>query len=304
MATQPLSPDTPWEEVKDAVVPRQVEVVKFGLRVLKSNMAVYKDSESWAYFLHVLNSPAGPPDTAFLTEARNVTMEILLNQGSLGHLIQIPRTFLMVYPDQALLLLVTQALALRILHEPLTPALPVLNYYKGHVWALRWLVGFLSSSPGRLESFLRGVAVELHNTDGSQLSPSSFPSSSLKDQPGPFWHYLTDLIRETLSVRVQKQRSVCWSVVLLTECVSVSRTLSVRVENRGVSVVLPTECVSVSRTLSVRVQKQRSVCWSVVLLTECVSVSRTLSVRVENRGVSVGLLCYRRSVCLSPGLYL
>ncbi|XP_036828412.1 uncharacterized protein LOC110517923 isoform X2 [Oncorhynchus mykiss] len=201
IATQPLSPDTPWEEVKGAVVPRQVEVVKFGLRVLKSNMAVYKDSQSWAYFLHVLNSPAGPPDTAFLTEARNVTMEILLNQGSLGHLIQIPRTFLMVYPDQALLLLVTQALALRILHEPLTPALPVLNYYKGHVWALRWLVGFLSSSPGRLESFLRGVAVELHNTDGSQLSPSSFPSSSLKDQPDPFWHYyLTDFIRETLSV--------------------------------------------------------------------------------------------------------
>uniref|UniRef100_A0AAZ3SFA5 Uncharacterized protein n=1 Tax=Oncorhynchus tshawytscha TaxID=74940 RepID=A0AAZ3SFA5_ONCTS len=131
IATQPLSPDTPWEEVKGAVVPRQVEVVKFGLRVLKSNMAVYKDSQSWAYFLHVLNSPAGPPDTAFLTEARNVTMEILLNQGSLGHLIQIPRTFLMVYPDQALLLLVTQGLALRILHEPLTPALPVLNYYKG-----------------------------------------------------------------------------------------------------------------------------------------------------------------------------
>nr|XP_046193950.1 uncharacterized protein zgc:112980 [Oncorhynchus gorbuscha] len=199
-ATQPLSPDTPWEEVKDAVVPRQVEVVKFGLRVLNSNMAVYKDSQSWANFLHVLSSPAGPPDTAFLTVARNVTMEILLNQGSLGHLIQIPRTFLMVYPDQALLLLVTQALALRILHEPLTPALPVLNYYKGHVWALRWLVGFLSSSPGRLESFLRGVAVELHNSDGSQLSPSSFPSSSLKDQPDPFWHYLTDLIRETLSV--------------------------------------------------------------------------------------------------------
>ncbi|XP_071246364.1 uncharacterized protein [Salvelinus alpinus] len=184
IATQPLSPDTPWEEVKGAVVPRQVEVVKFGLRVLKSNTAVYKDSQSWSYFLHVLNSPAGPPDTAFLTEARNVTMEILLNQGSLGHLIQIPRTFLMVYPDQALLLLVTQALALRILHEPLTSALPILNYYKGNVWALRWLVEFLSSSPGILESFLRGVAVELHNTDGSQLS-SSFPSSSLKDQLCP-----------------------------------------------------------------------------------------------------------------------
>ncbi|KAK6278331.1 hypothetical protein J4Q44_G00391540, partial [Coregonus suidteri] len=129
-------------------------------------------TQSWTHFLHILNSPAGPPpDTAFLTEARRVTMEILLNQGSLGHLIQIPRSFLMiprsflmVYPDQALLLLVTQALALRILHRPLTPALPILYYYKGNVWAFRWLVGFLSSSPGTLESFLRGVAVELHST--------------------------------------------------------------------------------------------------------------------------------------------
>ncbi|XP_055769077.1 uncharacterized protein LOC129844936 isoform X2 [Salvelinus fontinalis] len=178
IATKPLSLDTPWEEVKGAVVPRQVEVVKFGLRVLKSNMTVYKDSQSWAFFLHVLNSPAGPPDTSFLTEARNVTMEILLNQGSLGHLIQIPRTFLMVYPDQALLLLVTQALALRILHEPLTPALPILNSYKGNVWALRWLVEFLSSSPGILESFLRGVAVELHNTGLTPCGTSTSQTSS------------------------------------------------------------------------------------------------------------------------------
>ncbi|KAK6301337.1 hypothetical protein J4Q44_G00294350 [Coregonus suidteri] len=59
IATQPLPPDTPWEEAKGAVIPRKVEVVKFGLRVLKSNMAVYMD---------------------MCRRTRRVTMEILLNQ--------------------------------------------------------------------------------------------------------------------------------------------------------------------------------------------------------------------------------
>lgn len=40
------------------------------------------------------------------------------------------RLCLQVYPDQALLLLVTGALGLRILDSALSPALPVLNMFK------------------------------------------------------------------------------------------------------------------------------------------------------------------------------
>ncbi|XP_028977926.2 uncharacterized protein zgc:112980 isoform X2 [Esox lucius] len=168
--TTALSPDDPWEEVKGAVATRLVDVVKFGLRVLKINKALYLDSQGWACLIKTLPSRVGPTDAAFLEEARDLTKKILLNQGSLGQNIQIPRAFLMVYPDQALLLLVTQALALRIIDRPSTSILAISHAYKDHPWARQWLIKTLCSSPDfslRLEAGLTntGCPDSLPNPD-------------------------------------------------------------------------------------------------------------------------------------------
>lgn len=149
---------------------------------------------------------------------------ILVDQTRLN--IQIPRLFLQVpqlwaevflyavsklnlylclqeYPDQALLLLVTGALGLRILESPLRPGLPVLSTFqvipcsfsvshilakytidislikwifwilssnisalKGNLWALEWLWGDLPFGAEHLGSFVHNVRQEIRATKG------------------------------------------------------------------------------------------------------------------------------------------
>ncbi|XP_051242575.1 uncharacterized protein zgc:112980 isoform X2 [Dicentrarchus labrax] len=165
-----------WEPIKGAVpLPRDVQV-KFALRVQRCCSAVFTDSQCWTTLLTVVNAPRGSltaipaPSPQFLHEAKNVVNSILPKEPSSN--IQIPRFFQEVYPDQALLLLVTGALGLRILNSALSPALPVLNTFKENVWALEWLWDSLSSSAERLSSFLQEVTQELENTtDGDNLLP-------------------------------------------------------------------------------------------------------------------------------------
>uniref|UniRef100_H3CS68 Zgc:112980 n=1 Tax=Tetraodon nigroviridis TaxID=99883 RepID=H3CS68_TETNG len=138
--------DEAWEPIPGAVPLKREALVKFVLKVHECCPAVYASSQCWASFLAVVHTPADlgaalrAPRPRFLfvsaasREARAVVNSILLDQ----HL-QIPRFFLEEYPDQALLLLVTGALGLRILRFPLKPALPVLGTFRDNVWALEWL---------------------------------------------------------------------------------------------------------------------------------------------------------------------
>ncbi|KAM4584520.1 uncharacterized protein PAE49_004043 [Odontesthes bonariensis] len=166
--------DTAWEPVKDAVPLKHAELVKFALRVQKSSSAVYTDSRCWASLLTIVTSPCDSltalpePSPQFLQEARDVVSSLLLSQQ--GSNLQIPRSFHEVYPDQALLLLVTGALGLRILNAALTPALPVLNSFKDNLWAFKWLCDGLSSSEERLKSFSLEIAQEAANATGDPLA--------------------------------------------------------------------------------------------------------------------------------------
>lgn len=163
--------DAVWEPIKGAVPLTQVLLVKFALRVQKICPAVFTDSQCWTSLLTVANTPHGSltalpvPSPEFLLDAKDVVNSILSEQGSN---IQIPRFFQEVYPDQALLLLVTGALGLRILHAALKPALHVLNTFKDNVWAVEWLWDYLP--PERLRSFLQEVTQEVENTAGSQAA--------------------------------------------------------------------------------------------------------------------------------------
>ncbi|XP_070683801.1 uncharacterized protein [Pempheris klunzingeri] len=161
-----------WEPIKGAVPLRRAELVKFALRVHKGSFAVFTDSQCWTSLLTVVNTPCASlaalpaPSPQFLHEANDVVRSILLGQH--GSNIQIPRFFLEVYPDQALLLLVTGALGLRILNDPLHPALPVLNTFKENLWAFTWLLENLPAE--RLSSFTQEITQEMENTsDGDNL---------------------------------------------------------------------------------------------------------------------------------------
>lgn len=156
---------------------KRCELVKFALRVQRCCSAVFNDSQCWTSLLTIINAPHGSanalpaPSPQFLHEAKDVVNLILLEKQWTN--IQIPRYFQEVYPDQALLLLVTGALSLRILNSALSPALPVLNTFKDNAWALQWLWDSLSSSGERLSSFLQELGQEMTNTtDGDSLLPS------------------------------------------------------------------------------------------------------------------------------------
>ncbi|KAM7394550.1 hypothetical protein PAMP_021344 [Pampus punctatissimus] len=155
-----------WKPIKDAVPLKRAELVKFALRVQRCCSAVYTDN------------------------SKDVVYSILLDQSGSMH---IPRAFQQEYPDQALLLLITGALGLRILAAALSPSLPVLNTLKDNAWALRWLWENLSSSADRCHAFVQEIEQELKNiTDGENVLHFLQPivstlSSSAKDwdqQPG------------------------------------------------------------------------------------------------------------------------
>ncbi|XP_058496558.1 uncharacterized protein zgc:112980 [Solea solea] len=159
-----------WEPIKDVVPLNRAELVRFALRVQICCPPIFTDSLCWTSLLRIVNAPGGPsllsalpaPPPQFLLDAKDVTNSILHSTH-----IQIPRLFQEVYPEQALLLLVTRALALRIIHAPLTPALPVLGTFKENVWALWWLWDSLSFNKERLNAFLEDVTQEMENTAGS-----------------------------------------------------------------------------------------------------------------------------------------
>ncbi|XP_063331972.1 uncharacterized protein zgc:112980 [Pelmatolapia mariae] len=164
-------PGAAWESIKDAVPLKRHELVRFALRAQGCCSAVYADSRCWTSLLTIVNKPCGSltalpmPSLQFLQEARDVVKGILLDQK--GSNMQIPRSLHEVYPDQALLLLVTEALSQRILDSVLYPILPVLNTFKENSWAFRWLCESFSSNEEHLKRFFQGIAQERENSSAS-----------------------------------------------------------------------------------------------------------------------------------------
>ncbi|TKS68509.1 hypothetical protein D9C73_002572 [Collichthys lucidus] len=174
--------ETTWEPINGAVPLKRDGLVKFALRVQRCCPAVFTDSQCWTSLLTIVNAPHGSvtalpaPSPQFLHEAKDVVNLIVLDQQWTN--IQIPRNFQAVYPDQALLLLVTGALSLRILNSALSPVLPVLNTFKDNAWALQWLWDSLSSSAERLSSFLQELTQEMTDITGSPVTLRLYPQAS------------------------------------------------------------------------------------------------------------------------------
>uniref|UniRef100_A0A673KVV2 Uncharacterized LOC107722968 n=1 Tax=Sinocyclocheilus rhinocerous TaxID=307959 RepID=A0A673KVV2_9TELE len=132
---------TKWSPIEGSNSFKMMEVLKFALRVLDCNSIVFADPETWVYLLSVVSSsfttPDGisvgafyaEPDVTYQTGTRDAASAILEELTMTSH-IQIPKTFESGYPDQARLLLATQALVLRIFHSQLRPILNVIISFR------------------------------------------------------------------------------------------------------------------------------------------------------------------------------
>ncbi|KAK2908561.1 hypothetical protein Q8A67_004398 [Cirrhinus molitorella] len=163
---------TKWTPIEGSNSFKMMEVLKFALRVLDCNGIVFADSETWLYLLSVVSSsyttPDGVPVGAFLAEPdvtyQTVTREAasaILEELTTTSRIQIPKTFESGYPDQARLLLATQALVLRIFHSQFRPILSVIISFRFNRWALRWWFYSLLVRPDVLHYLLCCLVEEL-----------------------------------------------------------------------------------------------------------------------------------------------
>uniref|UniRef100_A0A9J8D4Q4 Zgc:112980 n=1 Tax=Cyprinus carpio carpio TaxID=630221 RepID=A0A9J8D4Q4_CYPCA len=163
---------TKWTPIEGSNSFKMIEVLKFALRVLDCNTIVFADSETWVYLLSVVSSnfttpdgvPVGAfyaePDVTYQTVTRDAASAILEELTTTSR-IQIPKAFERGYPDQARLLLATQALVLRIFHSQLKPILGIIMCFKFNRWALRWFFYSLLVRPDVLHYLLCCLLEEL-----------------------------------------------------------------------------------------------------------------------------------------------
>ncbi|KAK9980590.1 hypothetical protein ABG768_000183 [Culter alburnus] len=163
---------TKWTPIEGSNSFKKMEVLKFALRVLDCNGTVFADAETWVYLLGIVSSsfitPDGlvvgafypEPDVTFQEVTRD-TASVILKELTLTSRIQIPKSFENDYPDQARLLLATQALVLRIFHSQLSPILNVIISFRFNHWALRWFFNSLLGKPEVLHYILCCLLQEL-----------------------------------------------------------------------------------------------------------------------------------------------
>ncbi|KAM4594058.1 uncharacterized protein V3H82_025793 [Fundulus diaphanus] len=165
--------DASWEPIKDAVPLKPPELVKFGLKVQRRSLPVYLDPQCWTTLLKdvCLSTALPEPPNQFLNKMQECVPNLLR-----PHTIQIPASFYAVYPEHALLLLLTGALAIRILQCPFRPVLPLFKAYEDNLWAFHWLCDSLSSSEDHLNAFFKDLSQEVSNTPGITLDFTFKPS--------------------------------------------------------------------------------------------------------------------------------
>ncbi|XP_028829745.1 uncharacterized protein LOC114786645 isoform X2 [Denticeps clupeoides] len=167
-----------WEPIGGVCKLKSIEVVKFTLRVLHCNTRAFLDRQTWQNLLMFVNTRPLPhgdtvtlvafaePDPTFLESARDVTLRALMDLQTGGQL-QVPKSFLTLFPQQALLLLVTEAFAQRIVHSHFFPVLDAFLNYRRNWWALQWMFVRLEESPDGLQSLFSSILEELENEQSS-----------------------------------------------------------------------------------------------------------------------------------------
>ncbi|XP_061769975.1 uncharacterized protein zgc:112980 isoform X2 [Nerophis ophidion] len=132
-----------WSPIEGAQPLSCLELVRFALNVYRCCPAVLMNSECWIHLLRIVCGAVTShpePSPGLLKEAVHVVNSIM---DESGNNVQIPPNFVSQYQDQAMLLLVTGALARVIACPDLKPVIPILCTCKKKQWALRWLWSIL-----------------------------------------------------------------------------------------------------------------------------------------------------------------
>ncbi|KAK7929281.1 hypothetical protein WMY93_005676 [Mugilogobius chulae] len=176
------SPNAAWKTIKDAVPLKSLDLVKFALKAQAYCSDILNDAQCWVSVLSLVTSPSGfgvslpEPSAQYLHESKDL-LRSLLALSKKSCYFHIPRHFQEVYPEQALLLLLTEALCERILVGPFHPVLPVLYCFQNNTWALRWLWDRLAFAE-RVGSFMSEMTQEMHQSPGESGESRAEPEQN------------------------------------------------------------------------------------------------------------------------------
>ncbi|XP_066545486.1 uncharacterized protein LOC136712675 [Amia ocellicauda] len=173
---------TEWEPIKGANPLTKSELIKCGLKILYYNSQVYMHPDSWADFVQLACSSADltedgslicvpwqEPEETFQQKTRDIASAILM-ELEVKRTLSIPRQFHIHLHNQALLLLVTQALACRLLRTSMLTLLNVVMAFKHNLWALKFLLHSIKFRPEALHLFIKCLLEDLFKAKDLSLS--------------------------------------------------------------------------------------------------------------------------------------
>nr|XP_057945681.1 uncharacterized protein zgc:112980 isoform X2 [Doryrhamphus excisus] len=179
--------DKTWGQISGETPLPLSHLVCFVLQVHRCNPRIHTDSNCWVSLLNIVGGAydrkwLSQPCEVFLREAVRVVNVIL--QTNSGGIVQIPRHFLLMYCDQALLLLVTEALRRIICHPDLSPIIPILLTFERNMWALCWFWNLCDDSLHA--AIMQKIYQELQDTTEDPAS-SLTSIRHLLDHRGRHW---------------------------------------------------------------------------------------------------------------------
>uniref|UniRef100_W5MBZ6 Uncharacterized protein n=2 Tax=Lepisosteus oculatus TaxID=7918 RepID=W5MBZ6_LEPOC len=163
-----------WELVKGAKPLKKCDLIKTGIRIMNYNSAVFSHPASWADLIQAACSSEElaegglftcvslqEPDEGFQQKTREIASG-LIEDLKANQSISIPRHFYKQFPDQTLLMLVTQSLAYRLTVPQRISVLVIVMAFKQNIWALKFLFRSLSVSPDALVVFVDSLLEDLY----------------------------------------------------------------------------------------------------------------------------------------------
>ncbi|KAK6481652.1 hypothetical protein HHUSO_G16123 [Huso huso] len=171
-----------WETPTGHVPVKKSDVIKVGLRILNCNAQLYMNPDSWADLIQASCSDSKlardgsficvtwkEPEEEFQQRIRE-TADLVLKELETKQIIILPKQFYSNhFPDEAMLMLVTQALVQRLIHAHMCTVLNIAMAFRRNMWALKYLFKSLSVRHDVLHAFLDCLIKDLNEKNNTLL---------------------------------------------------------------------------------------------------------------------------------------
>ncbi|MGH0146835.1 UNVERIFIED_CONTAM: hypothetical protein FKN15_034845 [Acipenser sinensis] len=172
-----------WETPTGLVPVKKSDVIKVGLRILNCNAQLYMNPDSWADLIQASCSDSKlardgsficvtwkEPEEEFQQRIRE-TAGLVLKELETKQIIILPKQFYSNhFPDEAMLMLVTQALVQRLIHAHMCTVLNIAMAFRRNMWALKYLFKSLSVRHDVLHAFLDCLIKDLNEKNNTLLT--------------------------------------------------------------------------------------------------------------------------------------